>query len=395
MPNNSNNSKKDQLEAILEEATENAKKAVEEIDPNKATSKNETGSKTTSSNSSSSKGSGSGRSGSGASSTSTVNKSVVSIDTLNKTLAGNFKQLGEGFHKSIMEMGQQLTGQFQELREELAQSQEYEEEDYWDYEMDEEEEIPGDDTGKGDDEFLDSIALNEEDELGPEVGTSLARLSKKFLGERMDPNSYKKKVETYKIPKNVVEAVSVPAMNPQIYEVLPPYKRHLDLGLQKIQKDMLLSSLPTMKVLGLLLEAKDEPGNLDFHAAIKHLTDSLAFLGSSNTNLIEQRKLNIKFDLPQNVRPIVQQGVSSPNLLFGNDLSSQLKEVGELNRMSLQLNGPNNRPGSRGGFRGTRGRGAWRRGFRRGRARWTPYGRGKSLNKKPALNKQGSSNSKP
>ena len=205
----------------------------------------------------------------------------------------------------------------------------------------------------------------------------MARLAKKFLGERMDPNSYKKKVENYKIPKNVVDAVSVPAMNPQVYEVIPPFKRHLDLGLQKIQKDMLFSALPTMKVLGLLLEAKDDPEQLDIPAAIKQLTDSLAFIGSSNTSLTEHRKMNIKFDLSPGVTPIFQQGVSSPNFLFGDDLSSQLKEVSELNKMSMQLNGPNLGIGARGSFRETRGRGPWRRGFRRGRPRWTPY-RGKS-----------------
>ena len=78
--------------------------------------------------------------------------------------------------------------------------------------------MPKDESGDSD--FLDSISLNDEDRLGPKVEVSLAKLTKKFLTERIESNSYKKKVEFYKVPKNLVEAVAVPAMNPQVFEVL-------------------------------------------------------------------------------------------------------------------------------------------------------------------------------
>ena len=108
-------------------------------------------------------------------------------------------------------------------------------------------------------------------------------------------------MEQYKVPKNVVETVSVPAMNPQVLEVLSPVKRHADLNLQKIQKDMLLSTLPIFQVLGKLVETKEDPGSFEPDIAIKQLTDSLAFLGAANTGLFDHRKQNIKADLPVNM----------------------------------------------------------------------------------------------
>ena len=339
---------------------------------------------------------------------------VVPADVIHKTLSSGFKQLGDTFKlsmnefgekfskeskSSMKELGEQLSKELADFKEGLQMQleQEYEEQEYEEYEGDAAEPIDeGQETGEGDSDFLDSIALNDEDHLGPDVGLSLARLAKKFLTEKIETNSYKKKVENYKIPKNVVEAVSVPAMNPPVYEVLSPAKRHSDLSLQKVQKDMLLSALPIFQLLDKLVEVKEDPGLLDPEVAIKQLTDSLAFLGSANTGLLDHRKLNIKGDLPQTIQPLVKQGVVSPRFLFGDDLSAQLKEVSELTKMSSQLHGPSYRAGYRGGFRGTRGRSSYRRGSRRGRGRWAPYNssRGRPLIKRRVLNKQGPSNTK-
>ena len=109
------NNKKDQLEAILDEASDNAKKTSKTLYNNKNKSKTpETSSKSSGSNPPANKTAGSGGAAATASVTPTVNKSppMVSLDILSQGLAGSFKDLGEGFNKSIMEMGKQLTGQF-------------------------------------------------------------------------------------------------------------------------------------------------------------------------------------------------------------------------------------------------------------------------------------------
>ena len=91
-------------------------------------------------------------------------------------------------------------------------------------------------------------------------------------------------METFKVPK-VVEAGAVPAMNPQVFEVWPSPK-YADLSLQKVPKDMLLSALPIVKTLAIWWKPKR---------------------GAANSGLVDQRKVNIKGELPQSVHPLVKQ----------------------------------------------------------------------------------------
>ena len=107
--------------------------------------------------------------------------------------------------------------------------------------------------------------------------------------------------------------------------------------------------------------------------------------------------MSLKKELPQNMHSLCSEsGKFSGSNLFGNDLSADIKEVSELNKISQQLRGNNRFFRGRGrGLRGSvRGYRSFTPRFRGGRIikRYVPR-RGAPASRKAPLNKYGPSRS--
>ena len=301
--------------------------------------------------------------------------------------------MGDSFRESIATMGKNLAsnigGQISQLMYDGDDdyNEEYEEEEDAEAEAGEEK-----DKGTGGTEsdpsasFLDSIELNCVDTCGPEVSPSLSKLVDRFLSEKMDEAAYKKKDDLYKRPKNIANT-QVPRINKPIWDSLHKGAKMSDSDMQRIQGNFLKSALPVTQVIGTLLDVRGNPDkDLDIDALITTLTDSLAFTGAANVDMINKRKAMIKKELPADIKGLANQSDFSATNLFGDDLNANIKEVGELNKISNQFSRNNNR-----GFRGKSGP---RRYGRYRMRRGVPYQRGGFSGKdfgKKSLNRKGPS----
>ena len=99
--------------------------------------------------------------------------------------------------------------------------------------------------------------------------------------------------------------------------------------------------MPIISVMEQLNEHRNDPAKLDAKSLVTTLSDSLAFLASANVAMVQHRHSCLKFELPRNLHLLSSEMVefSGTNLL-GNSLSSDIKEVTELNRISQQVPGP-------------------------------------------------------
>ena len=237
-------------------------------------------------------------------------------------------------------------------------------------------------------ELLDSITDEFEcgDKVGPELPPALAKLANKFLSEKMNDSFYKNKTENYLIPKNLLFG-SAPKVNKPVWDAMGKFTRKTDSNSQSIQNELLKSSLPTIQVISKLYEAKDDPSSLEINDLIIMLTDSLAFVGSANHELIKKRKDCIKSDLPKNMQGLCRESGVSPAFLFGDDLNAKIKEVSELHKLENKVSNKN--PKQSYGFTSYRGRSS-NRGFR-GRSRFRPYNFSGRYQRKGPLNRRGSS----
>ena len=113
---------------------------------------------------------------------------------------------------------------------------------------------------------------------------------------------------------------------------------------------------------------------------IKKLTDAVAFIGAANVNMVKLRKQFIKRDLPLKMKGLCRDEEFSGKYLFGDNLNAKIKEVSELNKVTLdfkKVNYRTNNRGVRGSYRGGM------RGFRGRRAfRFSPYNRSSNFTRR-------------
>lgn len=185
----------------------------------------------------------------------------------------------------------------------------------------------------------------ENDKIGADVVSSLASLANNVLSKKLETTNeiFKK----YPKPGNV-EFVNTPQINKPVWNGLPHTTKGNDVILQSIQKDFLHSALPILTVMQQLNEARENPAALDVKDLVRNLADGLAFLGSANVGMVRYRRASVKKDLPHNMQLLCSDSVEfSGTNLFGNSLSSDIKEVSELNKITQSM---------RGSFRGFRSR---------------------------------------
>ena len=208
-----------------------------------------------------------------------------------------------------------------------------------------------------------SKEMNHDDKLGDEAPSSLAAFADGLLKAKLD-SSNNSLQDKYLRPKNI-EFLQCPQVNKPIWSNLTMPTKTTDLALQGIQKEFIMSAIPTLKVMQQLNDAKDDLNLLDVKDLLRTLSDSLALLGSANVGMVNKRRSLLKKELPPNMHMLCNDSREfSGSLLFGNSLSNDIKEVSELNKIAYQLRGKS-RGYSRGGFRGVT-RGGSGRVFKRG-----------------------------
>ena len=310
---------------------------------------------------------------------------------------GNFEKMGflmtQGFKdiaSSIEKMGTKMSETMND-KFDILLNREYDE----DYEESEEETA---ETSQGQEpkNLFDTISseIETEEKTGMAVNSSLAKLVDKFLKEKLSESAYKAKEESYPRPDNI-KFSCVPKVNKPVWEAMSRFNKKNDAQLQNIQKSFLKSTMPVTKVISKLHEARDNPESLDIDSLIMSLTDSLAFIGSANVDMVKKRKELIKSDLPKNMQGLCGEIADfSSTCLFGDELGAKIKEVAELNKISNKFNFGASARGS--SSRGASGRGRVRsfsrswRGKKTGR--YAPYNpNARTDHKKQPLNCRGPS----
>ena len=105
-----------------------------------------------------------------------------------------------------------------------------------------------------------------------------------------------------------------------------------------MQKDLLKSGIPVVKVIETLYKEKDtiSSSTVDPIELIKTLTDSIAYVGSANLNMVKRRKDTIKPYLPSGFQKICSS-VEFTGSLFGAKLQQQVKEINELSKFAGEM----------------------------------------------------------
>ena len=160
-------------------------------------------------------------------------------------------------------------------------------------------------------------------------------MSDKLLTLKLTDTSLKDKQASHLRLKNV-DNLKLPQMNKPVWDNLSQFTCIKESKLQNVQKDVLSSAVPVIKVMETLADAKDDLSVLDAKSIINTLKDALIFVGSADMNIIKVRRDNVKPDLPKQMQGLCTDTIEhSSDYLFGNNSMLPLRMCLNLIRYHL------------------------------------------------------------
>ena len=134
-------------------------------------------------------------------------------------------------------------------------------------------------------------------------------------------------------------------VNMEIFSNTPAHTRSQDVKLQKMQKLLLESAYPIVKILDSIL-ASNSSSNKPNHMLINKIkelaSDALAVFSQSNQKLLQQRRDGITKNLSREYKTLKHNIPADSKLLFGDDLNNRIKLLQASNKTCKVNITPNN-----------------------------------------------------
>ncbi|XP_070556039.1 uncharacterized protein [Ptychodera flava] len=168
-----------------------------------------------------------------------------------------------------------------------------------------------------------------EGECTPAINQSIADVVNKMLHSKLSDDNAKRKFEAYHRPQNV-DNLAVTRVNEAIWTQLNKTAKSRDIRLQKVQTALTKGMIPLVMLLDKLIAGKNTPIK-----EMRQLTgDALALIAHGNYELNLRRKELMRQEIHLKFRQLCGKSTPITKMLFGDDLSKQVKDMNETNRLS-------------------------------------------------------------
>lgn len=193
-------------------------------------------------------------------------------------------------------------------------------------------------NNEGEDDLLKKLALDfsKDDKVSSPTSKQLADIINKRWASKPSENKVKETVEKYARPENCEKLVA-PKVNPEIWGKLTHHGKKQDLRLSAIQNMIVkvgaIIAQSTQKLMDFRGQGT-QSGKLDTGALVTAQIDAIALLGHTNYELSLRRREAIKPNLNKEYGSLCSSQTPVTNLLFGDELQSQLTAIRASNRIS-------------------------------------------------------------
>ncbi|CAB4043109.1 Hypothetical predicted protein, partial [Paramuricea clavata] len=190
-------------------------------------------------------------------------------------------------------------------------------------------------------------------ETGPKVNDDLAEIVNGLVQKGLSEEKLQDKLNKYPSPENC-EALSKVRVNQLIWDNLQPNTRSQDLRFQKVQTALIKGMAAIVRATDTALaHVTTLPAGKEI---VESMTDAIALCAHANSELNIRRKELIKPDLHEDYKHLCSASVPSSSQLFGDDLSKQVKDLTEVNKVGRKMTRHNNKPYARAPAYSYRGR---------------------------------------
>ena len=184
--------------------------------------------------------------------------------------------------------------------------------------------------------ILPNLGFHDEiksDQSGPPVKQELADLVSHMIKEGIIDDTLADKIKKYPRPQNC-EALSKVTVNKLIWEKMTPSARSQDVKLQKVQTNLIAGVSAVVKSVDKLLDLPDINDEI-----IRGLFDGISLFAMANREVNLRRREHIRPELNQSYRHLCSSSLTVTSELFGDDVSKQVKDLTEVNRVGRRISG--------------------------------------------------------
>ena len=166
----------------------------------------------------------------------------------------------------------------------------------------------------------------------------LAKLLNKMFRNRLPDKLLKEKLERQARPENC-DTAKPPRVNPGIWRKLHEPTQKRDLQLFKIQQALVKGIIPIARLTDLSMTEKKGLDQEGVQQMKQFGLDALSLLTHVNYELNMQRKQLMKPDIGRDYASLCSPYVPFTDWLFGDDLQKQLKDIGDVNKIGVKVQG--------------------------------------------------------
>ena len=190
-----------------------------------------------------------------------------------------------------------------------------------------------------DDDLLKEIDndLDNKEKTSAKVADSMAEIINKRFTQGLNDNKLKERLDKYTRPENCT-GLQVPRVNREIWRDLPTAVKQSDVKMTAIQRAITKATAALAQSTQEVLKAHKSKKFSDKEAKAKitdNNADAMALLGHASHELSIRRRQAIRPHLPKHMRGLCGESVPITSQLFGDNLTASIKEIKELNKLSL------------------------------------------------------------
>ena len=174
-----------------------------------------------------------------------------------------------------------------------------------------------------------TATFRDEEKKRPPINKQFAEMANKRWSKKLDQEEVSNLLARYDPPGNCVE-ISVPRVNPEIWQFLNAFKRKTDLRFANIQQALQKSSFATLKNAGTLIKISDL-------SAPTNRVDVVALLGHAASELSVLRREKLKPSLKPEFHALCSSTMSSQKLPIVKDLAKKNRDVKETHRLGNKV----------------------------------------------------------
>ena len=189
-----------------------------------------------------------------------------------------------------------------------------------------------------DDDLLTEIEqdLDNKEKTADKVADSMAEIINKRFGQGLSETKLRERLDKYVRPDNCPN-LQVPKVNAEIWKDLAASVKQADVKLASVQRAIVKATAALAQSTQVILKAHTQRKLTD--ASVKATVtdqnaDALALLGHACHELSVRRRYALRSHLPKHLTGLCIDSVPITGQLFGDNLTTSIKEIKELDKLS-------------------------------------------------------------